>query len=593
MGQIEKLTTKEEILQFVRKVAPDYGSISARFGFRRIPLSAFDSLVTTYHLQGVEKADLDGNGLTDLIFNGSRYSYSGQDSSHLPITLAILSFSKDSFAVRDLSLQPFQDIAAHYLLIDGRPCIQTFRSSVRLEDTNYHVDCLIDTLVWEFGSFIEKRQPVKRRIQRIDYNSWNGLVFWKDIALRIIKDSVRLKKQRLEAWRGGVYLSRLDSATNHRLYGLLDAIDFVGLKDRYAVNVYDASTGNLKITYDDGQTKMISDYGTCGTYGLAELHQLFNHLGEAQPWVSADPVVPRCIDSLHCDSQVLGLVRTLGTDNPFLDFEADTPLDAMAGYQKWSQTFGEQKWQKGDIDANGHTDLLFNGFMNKDGQSRPYSSVVLSFGGDSLREQEISGRDSFFAAKIIRCNGRDVMAIRALETFRDCTQKNGYRLWEKQDTLTASDGFMVELPSPVIHHIEAIREGLGTGSDSIVVTPEGVHWYKNDADFSHLGELGAVIPKDSINLYTLRDPAAAEKLLSIAAGIRFERLASDSSLSSGIMQYPGSTWLIKHDGGKTSRLRTYGPLASYRLYALDARFWELKDDRKDWKFVAHIKGDRP
>jgi hypothetical protein len=37
MAQIEKLTTTDEVVQFVRKVAPGYGSMSSKFAFRLTP----------------------------------------------------------------------------------------------------------------------------------------------------------------------------------------------------------------------------------------------------------------------------------------------------------------------------------------------------------------------------------------------------------------------------------------------------------------------------------------------------------------------------------------------------------------------------
>ena len=362
MAQVEKLTTTDEIVQFVHKIAPEYGSISSKFGFRLITHASFDSLVNAYHLQSFEKVDLDGNGLTDLIFNGSRYSYSQSDSFAEPLSLAILSFGRDSYYVRDLSLDHFEDIAAHPLRIDGKQYIQTIRVNQRHIDTEYRAEYHIDTLAWAFNAFIEKKPSVKRKITQIDYTSWNGLAFYNNITLRIVNDSVRLKKERFEGFdgieSGGVFLTRLDPIAAQRLYGLLDAIDFATLKDSFHIDAFDASTGTLRITYDDGQTKMITDYGTCGTYGLAELHELLYGLTKTQHWVNADPVSPRCIDSLHSDREVLGLVRTLNMDYPFLEFEPDSHVEALPDYRERLKAFGEQRWQKADIDGNGHTDLL-------------------------------------------------------------------------------------------------------------------------------------------------------------------------------------------------------------------------------------------
>jgi hypothetical protein len=77
--------------------------------------------------------------LTDLIFNGSRYSYSLSDSFANPLSLAILSFGNDSFYVRDLSLDHFEDIAAHPIRLDGKPYIQTIRVTQSHIGAEYHM----------------------------------------------------------------------------------------------------------------------------------------------------------------------------------------------------------------------------------------------------------------------------------------------------------------------------------------------------------------------------------------------------------------------------------------------------------------------
>ena len=576
MAQIEKLTTEDEVVNFVRKVAPEYGSISSKFGFRRITHASFDSLVKIYHLKSFEKADLDGNGLTDLIFNGSEYSYSESDSIARPISLAILSFGKDSLCVRDLSLENFEDVAAHLLWLDGKPYIQTFHAKLRMIDTEYHAEYHIDTLAWKFNVFIEKKAPIKRKITQIDYNAWNGLAFWTDITLRIIGDSARLTKERNDDLhgidRGGVFLTRLDPNTSQRLYGLLGAMDFASLKDSFHIEAFDATTGNIKITYDDGQTKIIMDYGICGTYGLAEFHRLLYGLTATQHWVNADPVSPRCIDSLHSDRDVLGLIRTLEMDYPFLEFEPDTPVNPRSDYRKRLIAFGEQRWQKGDIDGNGHTDLLFNGYLNKDGQSDQYSIVVLSFGGDSLRQQVISWENSFFAARIIRYNSHDEIQIRYLDA--------------REDTLTADDGQIVELPAASLHHIEALNVHEEIGSDSIVVMRHAIYWYRNDAAPPDFTGASVSFHKDSINLYKLADAKAAQKLFSIAAGIRFERLNPNLLHSNGITPGSSSTWNITQDGRKQSRLTSDDPIGYYRLHAMEDYLWELKRNRNNWKLAS-------
>lgn len=589
MAQIDKLTTTEDVVQFVRRIACDNCSLSAKMGFQRIRYASFDSLAAAYHLRSFEKEDLDGNGLTDLIFNGSEYGYSQSDSVPYPVSFAILSFGNDSFYVRELHLGVFDDIAAHALRLDGKPYIQTIRVTSSRKGVEYH----IDTLAWRFNAFIEKGLPVKRKIIQIDYTCFNGLAYESNMTLRIIKDSVRLKKERSESFNGqengGVYLARLDNNTCQRLYGLLDAINFTQLNDSFQVSETDATTGTLKITYDSGQTKMITDYGACGTYGLKNLHGLLFDLTNTQQWVNADPVMPRRIASLRSDREVLGLIRTLDMDYPFLDFEPDTPVNALPDYRERLAAFGAQRWQKADIDGNGYTDLLFNGYLNEDWKSRQYSIVVLSFGGDSVREQEISGANGFFAAKIIRCFGHNCVQINYLEAIEDSTKKKGYRLIERNDTLTAYDGQIVELPPPALHHLEKLSVREQIGDDSIDIMHDTIRWYKNDAEYPTMIGDSLTPREDSINLYILVDPNSCQKLLSLAAGIRFDRLNPDLLLPNKSMRYFSSTWNIEYDGGKRSQFIFDGLIGSYRLQALENCLWQLKHNRTDWQLVPKIK----
>lgn len=233
MAQIDKLTTTNDVVQFVRRIARDNCSLSAKMGFHYIRRATFDSLAIAYQLRPFEKVDLDGNGLTDLIFNGSGYGYSLSDSVPYPVSFAILNFGNDSFDVRELKLGDFDDVAAHVIRLDGKPYIQTIRASSNRKGVQYHVD----TLAWRFNGFIEKGLPVKRNITRIDYTCFNGLALGSSMALRIIKDSFRLKQERFTYFNGsksgGVYLTHLDSTGRGGFWRILGIF---GEKASYAKN---------------------------------------------------------------------------------------------------------------------------------------------------------------------------------------------------------------------------------------------------------------------------------------------------------------------------------------------------------------------
>lgn len=64
----------------------------------------------------------------------------------------------------------------------------------------------------------------------------------------------------------------------------LNEMDFPALQDNYRVNYTDVQTANLKIIYDGGKEKIITDYGMMGTPELKEIYQLFLELRENQNW---------------------------------------------------------------------------------------------------------------------------------------------------------------------------------------------------------------------------------------------------------------------------------------------------------------------
>ena len=65
---------------------------------------------------------------------------------------------------------------------------------------------------------------------------------------------------------------------------MLNYIYFETLQDNFAVTWTDDQTATLKITYDSGKVKSISDYGLIGTYGLDRVYQLLYELRENQKW---------------------------------------------------------------------------------------------------------------------------------------------------------------------------------------------------------------------------------------------------------------------------------------------------------------------
>jgi hypothetical protein len=74
------------------------------------------------------------------------------------------------------------------------------------------------------------------------------------------------------------------------IVNILNYIDFKNLKDSYSVGHTDAPTAKLKVTYDNGRTKYIEDYGMRGNYGLIATYDMFRDLRFNQKWAKAEEV---------------------------------------------------------------------------------------------------------------------------------------------------------------------------------------------------------------------------------------------------------------------------------------------------------------
>lgn len=82
----------------------------------------------------------------------------------------------------------------------------------------------------------------------------------------------------------GTFTGKVKEEDYNLIVQKLNDIDFPMLEDRYRVPYTDAQTGNLKIIYDGGKEKVITDYGMRGTPELEEIYQLFLDLRTSQDW---------------------------------------------------------------------------------------------------------------------------------------------------------------------------------------------------------------------------------------------------------------------------------------------------------------------
>ena len=85
--------------------------------------------------------------------------------------------------------------------------------------------------------------------------------------------------------REGIFKTTIKQADYNKLISLLDDLDLKNLNGYYGnKNITDLPTANLRITFTDGSTKHIEDYGKGGTEKLDEVYTFIEDLRKTQTW---------------------------------------------------------------------------------------------------------------------------------------------------------------------------------------------------------------------------------------------------------------------------------------------------------------------
>jgi len=83
----------------------------------------------------------------------------------------------------------------------------------------------------------------------------------------------------------GIFKTTIKQADYHKLTSLLDDLDLKNLKGYYGnKNITDLPTAHLRVTFTDGSSKHIEDYGKGGTEKLDELYTFIEDLRKTQTW---------------------------------------------------------------------------------------------------------------------------------------------------------------------------------------------------------------------------------------------------------------------------------------------------------------------
>ena len=286
-SKIDSLNSNAAVEKLIRSFDKDYQRFSlkpitefnGRFGTNDLCKNIADSLKIT---QSFYKADFDKNGYTDLLAIGEYYDF------HL---FVVMNYGHDSLQLNNLTRRTFQYCTFPKILNDT--IIRYYYMSPsdwRRKDTTTSLE--YSDLIFKYGDFIEYNpQPAKLAIEKIEYQTTICFGTCPQFDISIENDRSAVFKALAYNWESssskeikGTFKTILKSDAFDEITGLLNYVDFPGLKDDYAVNWTDDQTCTLTITYDGGKVKKISDYGLIGTFGLDRLYQLLFALRFNQHW---------------------------------------------------------------------------------------------------------------------------------------------------------------------------------------------------------------------------------------------------------------------------------------------------------------------
>ena len=223
------------------------------------------------------KTDFDGNGETDLLI----FRVEG-----ITEILVVLSRDKKYELIKpSYSNQPrYQFVYPVVKAINGKSVVLLYnqRQTGTLDKAGnmLYTKLECDTLVFKYGRVLNYcAHPQKHDItQIIIENNGSCEGDCPKTALTINAKSLSSTASKQEDWHSKVYRGSLSKKDIPTIIDLLNYADFPRLSPSYRVQETDQTTTTLTVVYDGGKKKTIKDYGSTGTFTLAEIYKLANRI---------------------------------------------------------------------------------------------------------------------------------------------------------------------------------------------------------------------------------------------------------------------------------------------------------------------------
>lgn len=221
------------------------------------------------------KIDLNDDGLTDLIVNGT-YLFVVLDMSNNDFSFHFI--DSGAFLLRKYLLARIDSSGNQPMMI-----VKSYDEEAKYEKKA--VKPTYDTLLIKYDGLTEyHRYSDSLGISKLSFSTTMCFGTCPVFELVILADGTAQYNAIKYNPEQGNFEGKIDSKLLAKLFGLVEYLNLRDLRDRYQVNWTDDQTCNLKVEYKNGVTKSIQDYGLVGTFGLQRLYNMLFALRASQTW---------------------------------------------------------------------------------------------------------------------------------------------------------------------------------------------------------------------------------------------------------------------------------------------------------------------
>jgi hypothetical protein len=298
--EIDKLNSKIEIENFIQKSDTNYKKYELKNlqDFNRDNRNDSVNKILANKL-GVKtnftKVDIDNNGYTDLLAIGDNHTCFGEGEKSCSFSpIVLMSFGKNKVEIINILKEMNSSIVPVIEYENSQPFLVIYNQ--KLEDWKKKIYKETKTkLTYKFGDFIEyNKNPKKIKISKIEFSTSGCFGTCPVYKLKLNRDSISIfnaqyynfSQDRKVTYgkEEGVFYTKINETEFNKVEDLLNYCDFQKLNKEYYVNWTCDQSGDLKITYDNGKVKVISDYGLIGTFGLKTLYQKLSEFRFNEKW---------------------------------------------------------------------------------------------------------------------------------------------------------------------------------------------------------------------------------------------------------------------------------------------------------------------